>query len=418
MKIAVLGSGIIGTSCAWWLNQTGHEVVVVDRCPGVAQETSFANAGQITVSHAEPWACPAVLPKLARWLWRDDAPLLFRLQLDHRQWRWGMQFLRECLPARVARNMRAMVRLAEYSRSTLQSMRAELDLQYNDLQRGILNFYRTNAAFDASQRSADLMRDLGVDRRVVSADEVVAIEPALTPYRAGIVGGDYAPEDETGDLYRFSVALAERAQAAGVVFRFNTHVTRLISEGGRVSAAELIEPDGRYGELRADAYVAALGCATPALVAPLGVACPVYPAKGYSATFTIADASKAPMVSLVDSHHKLAFTRMGERLRVAGTVELAGHTRALNPARCQAMRDIAQALFPGALKIDDASYWSGLRPATPSNVPLVGRTRIPNLYLNTGHGMLGGTMAAGSGRALADIVSGRIPEPMFPFLGS
>jgi len=417
MKIAVLGGGIIGTSCAWWLNQAGHEVVVVDRCPGVAQETSFANGGQVTVAHAEPWACPAVLPKLARWLWRDDAPLLFRLRLDWRQWWWGAQFLRECLPGRPALNMRAMVRLAEYSRTTLKAMRSELGLEYDDLQRGILNFYRTSAEFEASQRSADLMRDLGVDRRVVSADEVVAIEPALAPYRAGIVGGDYTPEDETGDLYRLTVLLAERAQAAGVEFRFNTRVTRLASEAGHVTAAEIIEPDGRYSDLHADAFVVALGCETPALVAPLGIRCPVYPAKGYSATFPVVNADKAPMVSLVDSHHKLVFTRMGERLRVAGTAELTGYSRALNPARCQAMRDIAQALFPGALDVEGASYWSGLRPATPSNVPLVGRTRIANLYLNTGHGMLGGTMAAGAGRALADIVSGQRPEPEFPFLG-
>jgi len=417
MKIAVLGSGIIGTSCAWWLNQAGHEVVVLDRAPGVAQETSFANAGQVTVSHAEPWANPAVLPKLARWLWRDDAPLLFRLRLDGRQWQWGAQFLRECLPGRVAVNTRAMVRLAEYSRATLAAMRADLGLQYDDLQRGILNFYRTSAEFDAAQASADLMRDLGVDRRTVSADEVVAIEPALAPYRAGIVGGDYTPDDETGDLYRLTVLLAERAREAGVAFRFNTRVTRLASEGGRITAAEIIEPDGRYSELHADAYVLALGCETPALVAPLGVSCPVYPAKGYSATFPILDGDKAPMVSLVDSHHKLAFTRMGERLRVAGTVELTGDSRALNPERCQAMGNIAQALFPGALDLDGATYWSGLRPATPSNVPLVGRTRLGNLYLNTGHGMLGGTMAAGSGRALADMISGRRPEPEFPFLG-
>jgi len=417
MKIAVLGSGIIGTSCAWWLNQSGHEVIVVDRASGPAQETSFANAGQVTVAHAEPWASPAVLPKLARWLWRDDAPLSFRLQLDWRQWWWGMQFLRQCLPGRPEINMRAMVRLAEYSRATLQAMRAELGLEYDALQHGVLSFYRSSAEFEASQRSADLMRDLGVERRIVSADEVVAIEPALTAYRAAIAGGDYAPDDETGDLHRLTLAIAEHAQAAGVAFRFNTQVTRLVSEGGRISAAETIEPDGRYGRLHADAYVVALGCATPALVAPLGVACPVYPAKGYSATFPIRDVAKAPWVSLLDSQHKLAFTRMGERLRVAGTAELAGYSRALNPARCQALRHIAQALFPDALDLDGASYWSGLRPVTPSHVALVGRTRIQNLYLNTGHGMFGGTMGAGSGRALADIVSGRRPEPAFPFLG-
>ncbi|VFR62585.1 D-amino acid dehydrogenase small subunit [plant metagenome] len=417
MKIAVLGSGILGTSSAWWLRQAGHDVVVLDRAAGPAQETSLANGGQISVSYAEPWANPQAPLKLLRWMLRDDAPLLFRPQADWRQWQWGLAFLRECLPSRLAPNIRALVSMAEYSRGILRQMRTALDIDYDQLSRGILNIYRDPAQFEASQRAAGMMREFGVDRRAISADEAVRIEPALAAYRHRLVGADYTPEDESGDVHRFTVALAERAADAGVEFLFSTQATRLHTEGGRVSGVELIGADGRYGLLKADAYVAAAGSFTPALVRPLGVSCPVYPAKGYSATFPVLDPDAAPSVSLTDSGNKVVISRLGDRLRMAGTAEFAGYSRALNPARCQMLAQLAGELFPGALDIGRAAYWSGLRPATPSNVPLIGRTRVPNLYLNTGHGTLGWTMGVGSGKALADIVDGRRPEPEFPFIG-
>lgn len=417
MKVAIFGSGIIGVASAWWLKQAGHDVVVVDRCSGPARETSLANGAQISVSYAEPWANPQAPLKLLKWMFRDDSPLLFRPQLDWRQWAWGLAFLRECLPSRLAPNIRAMVRLAEYSRSTLQGMRRELGIEYNHLERGILNFYRDPEEFEGSQRAAGLMRDFGVERRIVSADEVIAIEPALAPHRAQIVGGDYTPEDETGDVHLFTVELARRCEAAGVQFRFDTQVTRLVTAGGQVEAAEIIGSDGLYGQIKADAYVAALGSHTPHLVRPLGVPCNVYPAKGYSATFPVRDPNGAPMVSLTDSSYKVVFSRLGDRLRMAGTAELAGYGRGLNATRCEAMTKLARELFPDALDFENVSYWSGLRPSTPSNVPIIGRTRIPNLFLNTGHGTLGWTMGAGSGRVLADLVSGRTPEPDFPFIG-
>lgn len=417
MRIAVLGSGIIGISSAWWLKQAGHDVIVIDRRPGPAQETSFANGGQISVSYAEPWANPQAPLKLARWIFQDDAPLLFRPQLDWRQWMWGLAFLRECMPGRLAPNIRAMVRLAEYSRSTLQGMRADLGISYDHLERGILNFYRDTKEFEQSQRAAAVMRDFGVERKVISADEVVALEPALAGQRARIVGGDYTPDDESGDVHKFAKALAERAQALGVEFRFDTRVTRLVAEGGRVQSVETIDADGTFGSIGADAFVVALASHTPALVRPLGVACNIYPAKGYSATFPVLDASRTPTISLTDSSHKVVFSRLGDRLRMAGTAELAGYSRALNPVRCQALTNLATELFPGALDTERVTYWAGLRPSTPSNVPLIGRTRVPNLYLNSGHGTLGWTMGVGSGRALADIIDGRRPEPEFPFLG-
>lgn len=417
MKIAVLGSGIIGTSTAWWLNQAGHEVVVIDRESGPAQETSRANGGQISVSYSEPWANPRAPLKLLRWLMKDDAPMLFRPQFDPRQWWWGLMFLRECLPARLAPNIRALVRMSEYSRGTLQSMRRELDIQYHHLERGILNFYRDQAEFEDSQRMAGVMRDFGVDRRIVSTDEIIQLEPALAGARHVIVGGDYTAEDETGDVYLFTTALADKARQAGVEFRFSTQLSRLISVGGRIEGAEVINPDGLYETLRADVYVAALGSYTPQFVSPLGVPCNVYPAKGYSATFDILDPQAAPMVSLTDSAHKVVYARLGNQLRMAGTAELSGYSRAINTNRCQNMLELACELFPTALDFGNVRYWSGLRPTTPSNVPLIGRTKIQNLYLNTGHGTLGWTMGAGSGRALADLICGRKPEPDFPFLG-
>lgn len=417
MKIAVLGSGIIGVSTAWWLKQAGHDVVVVDRQQGAALETTRANGAQISVSYAEPWANPQAPLKLLKWLLRDDAPLLFRLQPDFRQWLWGLQFLSECRPARVTRNVTALVAMAEYSRRTLQEMRRELGIEYFHQERGILNFYRNTQEFEASQKLAEIMRDHGVDRRIVSTDEIIEIEPALAPMRHLIMGGDYTPEDESGDAFVFTQALARRAAEAGVEFRYGHQLSRLVAIGGSVHAAEIIGPDGSYESLRADAYVAALGSYTPHFVSPLGVSCPVYPAKGYSATFNIRDESSAPLVSLTDSQNKVVYSRLGHQLRMAGTAELGGYSRALNTARCEQMLRLARELFPSVLDFDNVRFWSGLRPATPSNVPLIGRTKVSNLYLNTGHGTLGWTMGVGSGKALADLIGGRRPEPEFPFLG-
>ena len=417
MKVVVLGSGILGTSSAWWLREAGHDVVVIDRETGPAQETSFANGGQISVSYAEPWANPQAPIKLLKWLTKDDAPLLFRPQFDWRQWVWGLAFLRECLPSRLSPNIEAMVRLAQYSHDTLKQMRQTLSLDYNHLELGILNFYRDAKEFEGSQKAADVMRDFGVDRRVITADEVVQIEPALAPHRASIVGGDYTASDESGDARLFTVRLAEMAQAKGVEFRFSTRITRVICERGKAAAVEIIRDDGAYDRVDADAFVVCLGSFTPQLMRPLGIQCLIYPTKGYSATFPILNPDAAPKVSLTDSKNKVVYSRLGNELRMAGTAELSGYSRTLSSVRCQAMTEQARELFPDILDFDNVSYWSGLRPSTPSNVPIIGRTRIPNLYLNTGHGTLGWTMGAGSGRALADIVSGLRPEPTFPFIG-
>ena len=417
MRIAILGSGIIGASTAWWLNQAGHEVVVIDERGGPAQGASRAGSGQISVSHAEPWAHSGAPARLIRGMFEENASLLFRARLDPRQWWWAMQFLRECVPGRLTLNVRALVKMAEYSHQTLKGMRAEFGLDQDFVQRGTLNFYRDDADLESAQKMADVMRDFGVDRRLLSPDEVVALEPALAPIRARLAGGDYIADEETGDAYQFTLALTERAREAGVEFRYATQLTRLVPGAGRVQNAEVIDADGLYQTLKADAYVAALGCQTPQFMRPLGIPCSVYPAKVWSASFTVRDELLLPEASLIDSAHQVSYTRMGHHLRMAGGAELSGYSQALNTLRCNNMLRQAQDLFPNALDFDNVRFWSGLQPATPSSVPLVGRTQIPNLYLNTGHGTLGWTMAAGSGRALADLISGHQPEPDFPFLG-
>ncbi|MFC3107098.1 D-amino acid dehydrogenase [Undibacterium arcticum] len=421
MKVIVLGSGIIGTSSAWFLKQAGHDVTVIDRQPGAAQETSFANGCQISVSHAEPWANPAAPMKVLKWLGQEDAPLLFRPRAEWLQWIWGLSFLRECTPARTADNIRQIVAICEYSRRTLQQIRAETDIQYDCLTKGILHFYTDQKEFDDSLPAAKLMRDLGCPRESIGADEVIRIEPALASSRDKIVGGDFTKTDESGDVYKLTTGLANKAADAGVDFQFNTTVTRLLTEGAGVAAkitgVEIIDAAGTHKVLRADAYVVAMGSFSQPLLKPLGVNLMIYPGKGYSATYQITDPDQAPTVSLTDDGYKLVVSRLGDRLRVAGTCEVNGYGRDLNTARCEAITRRTRELFPDACDYDNPVYWTGLRPLTPSNVPYIGKTKISNLFLNTGHGTLGWTMGAGSGRAIAEIISGRQPEVDFAFTG-
>lgn len=421
MKVIVLGAGIIGTASAWFLSRQGHEVTVIERQPGAAQETSFANGCQISVSHAEPWANPSAPLKVLKWLGQDDAPLLFRPRADLLQWIWGMHFLRECTPQRTAHNIRQIVTISEYSRQTLQALRAETGITYDHLTAGILHFYTDQKEFDNSLPAAQLMRDLGCPRESVDADEVVRREPALAGIRHKIVGGDFTATDESGDVYQFTSKLAQKAAAQGVNFQYNTSVTRLLYEGtgtdARITGVEVINNEGRHQTLRADSFVVAMGSFSQALLQPLGIRLMIYPGKGYSATYPIIEPDAAPTISLTDDGYKLVVSRLGNRLRVAGTCEINGYTRELNQARCEAITRRTRELFPGACDYDQAAYWTGLRPLTPSNIPYIGKTRYQNLYLNTGHGTLGWTMGAGSGKAIAEIVSGRQPEVDFVFTG-
>ena len=419
MHVIVLGAGLLGVSSAYFLRQQGFDVTVIDRQAQPAAETSFANGGQISVSHAEPWANPGAPLKLLQWLGREDAPLLFRLRADMRQWLWGLQFLRECTPARTRHNIAQIVALGTYSRSVLQTLRADRGLQYDQRTQGILHFYTNPKEFDAAEAPAAQMRALGCDRRVISADEAVRLEPALAHIRPQLAGATYTAEDESGDAQKFVRELAARCVADGVRFLHNHTLTALRELGGSLDHVELIDPDGRFMTLRADAYVLALGSFSPLLLKPLGIELPIYPAKGYSVTMPVRDARLAHQVSLTDDEFKLVFSRYtsaeGDRLRIAGTAELNGYDRNLNRERCQAIVRRVEQLFPGAGDREKAQFWTGLRPTTPSNLPLIGRTRIGKLFLNTGHGTLGWTHAAGSGKSIARIVAGQAPEVDFAF---
>lgn len=421
MKVIVLGGGIIGTASAWFLNKAGHEVTVVERQPGVALETSFANGGQISVSHAEPWANPAAPLKLLQWLGREDAPLLYRFRAEWQQWKWGVHFLRECSAARTAANIRHIIAMSAYSREVLQAVRAETGIEYDCLTRGILHFYTDQREFEHAVKTAAMIRELGCPRLTVDTARAIEIEPALAPMRDRIVGGDFTATDESGDIYKFTTALAARAAAAGVGFAFNASVTRLIAHGSgaasAIDAVEIIDADGRYRTLRADAFVVAMGSFSAPLLRPLGIDLLIYPGKGYSATFDIVSPEAAPSVSLTDDAHKLVISRLGNRLRVAGTCEFNGYGRDLNDLRCAAVTRRTRELFPQACNYQTPEYWTGLRPLTPSNIPYIGKTRFRNLYLNTGHGTLGWTMGCGSGQAIADIVSDRRPAVDFCFAG-
>jgi len=385
VRIAVLGAGLLGVASAWYLRQAGHEVTVIDRREGPGLETSFANGGQISADHASPWAKPGVPLKALGWMLHEDAPLLFRLRADPAQWRWSLQFLRNCTARRYRENAARLQALGRYSRAQLQALRLATGLQYDHVTRGILVFH-TELAAPSGQW--------------MTPAECVALEPALAAAQHRLQGGTYFPADESGDAYKFTTGLAKLCEANGVKFEFGTTLGNLSVEGGKIASPQV----------RADAYVVALGSYSPLLTRPLGIDLPIYPLKGYSVTMPVKDPAAAWTVSLSDDSRKLVLSRLGDRLRIAGTAELDGYSTEINRLRCEAIVRRVMELFPGAGDPSKATYWTGLRPATPSNLPCVGATRYPNLFLNTGHGTLGWTHACGSGRILADVVSGRRPE--------
>ena len=417
MRVLVLGAGVVGTASAWYLSGAGHDVTVVDRQPGPGLETSFANGGQISVSHAEPWANPGAPAKILKWLAKEDAPLLFRLRADSAQWSWGLRFLRECLPGRTRDNIVQILNLGQYSRAALQALRAETGIRYDHLERGILHFYTSPAEFEAALEPARVMREFGVDRQLKTPAECVALEPALESARERIAGGTYTPTDESGNAHKFTSELARLCAARGVTFRFGTRVRALLRAGDRIDGVRVVGADGQEETVTAGAYLLALGSYSPLLLRPLGLSIPVYPAKGYSISVLVTHRERAPTVSLTDDEYKLVFSRLGDELRVAGTAELTGYDTRINQVRCESIVRRTAELFPGFGDLSQARFWTGLRPATPGNVPLIGRFALSNLFLNTGHGTLGWTQACGSGRAIADIISGRVPEVDFRFAG-
>ena len=403
MKIVILGAGVVGVAAAWYLRLAGHDVQVLDRREGPGLETSFANGGQISADHAAPWAKPGVPLQALKWMLREDAPLLFRLRADPAQWRWALQFLRNCTAARFRANAAQLTRLGSYSRALLRELRAETGIEYDHLARGILVLYTGERGFEPGWKTPE---------------ECVSIEPAVASMKHLLNGGRYVPGDESGDAYKFTVELAKLSAQRGVRFDFETDIGSFSVEDRKISGVSIRGKDGKPQTLRGDAYVLALGSYSPLFARPLGIDLPIYPLKGYSVTMPVKNPAAAWTVSLSDEAHKLVFARLGDRLRIAGTAELNGYNTEINQVRCQAIVKRTMELFPDAGDPGQAQYWAGLRPATPSNIPCIGRTRYPNLYLNTGHGTLGWTHACGSGRILADIVGGRKPEVDFAFTGS
>ncbi|MEW6672117.1 MAG: D-amino acid dehydrogenase [Thermodesulfobacteriota bacterium] len=401
----VLGAGIIGVNTAYWLSRLGQTVLVVDRQPGPGLETSFANGGQISVSHAEPWANPAAPLKVLKWLARKDAPLLYRPRLDPYQWWWLLQWLLECLPNRTRGNIIKIVNLATYSRSQLQEVREREGIRYDQRSLGILHFYRDLREFENAVEVAEFMQRYGCRRQVVGIHRILAIEPALAHAAGDIVGGTYTERDESGDAHLFTRELAGVCARRGVAFLYRTELVGFRHDRPSRAISGVVVKDtvsGRTRIISGKNYVAALGSYSAPLLRKIGLYLNIYPAKGYSITVPVSGAAAAPRVSLTDDQYKLVYSRLGDRLRVAGTAELSGYGTAIDPVRCRAIVENARRVFPAAGDYDRAVFWTGLRPATPSNVPYIGQSDYRNLWLNTGHGTLGWTMGCGSGRIIAE----------------
>ena len=403
MRVVVLGSGVVGVTSAYYLARAGHEVTVVDREAGPALDTSFANAGQISPGYASPWAAPGVPIKAVKWMFQKHAPLAIRLDGTQFQLRWMWQMLQNCTAERYAVNKGRMVRLAEYSRDCLQALRADTGIQYEGRTGGTLQVFRTQQQLDGAQKDIAVLKDANVAHELLSPTELARAEPALAAVSHKLTGGLRLPGDETGDCQLFTTRLAALAQSLGVKFRFNTSIDALEMAGGRIASV-------RCGTetLRADAFVVALGSYSTQLLSGI-VKIPVYPLKGYSITAPIVDAAKAPVSTVLDETYKIAITRFDDRIRVGGMAEIVGFDKKLRQARRETLEMCVNDLFPGGGDTRQASFWTGLRPMTPDGTPVVGRTPVSNLFLNTGHGTLGWTMSCGSGQLLADLISGRRP---------
>lgn len=426
MHAVVLGAGIIGVSTAWHLRQLGHEVTVVERQAGAAMETSFANAGQISVSYCEPWANKDAPIKTLKWMFDHTAPLLFRPQLDWQQWAWGLQFLWQCNDRAFSRNVKQLVALGAYSHLALKDIVAQTGIAYNRLEKGIAHYYSDQASFDGAAQAAELMQQYGVSRRVVSRDELMRIEPALQPFAHTITGGTYTQSDESGDAHVFTAELAKHCAAAGVQFEYQQHVEQLEKVGGGIEAVHLrCANTGKVKRLSGDTFVVACGSYSTPLLRTVGIGVPIYPGKGYSATLPLLKPDQAPTVSMIDDARKCAMTRLGNHLRVAGTIELGGFDLRLDTPlarkRCNMLVQRVEEVMPGVVDTrtpeqgGNPNYWCGLRPATPTNIPLIGPTSLNKLWVNAGHGTLGWTHGAGSGKALAELINGQTPSMAFGF---
>ena len=440
MKIIVLGAGIIGISTAWHLLALGHEVTVVDRQPDAALETSFANAAQISVSYCEPWANRDAPLKALKWMFSKEAPLLFRPQnplgAGWLQYRWGMAFLANCNDRAFERNVQQLVALGAYSHQALKEVVASTGIRYQRLERGIAHYYTDQQSFDTAGEAAALMRQFGVTRQLVERDELLRIEPALTPFASRIAGGTFTPSDESGDARVFTQELAKLCAARGATFLYGYSIERLDVAGGAIQSIAIsalpicargIKHSEKSQSLQADHVVVACGSYSAALLRSVGVNLPIYPGKGYSATFKILKPELAPHVSTIDDAKKIAVSRLGDQIRVAGTIEVGGFDLSLDSdlarARCHMLSKRIEEVYPGMCDTRSAeqggqpNYWAGLRPATPTNIPYIGQTPVRGLWVNAGHGTLGWTHGAGSGKAIAELMSGQRPGTAFGFYG-
>ncbi len=404
MKVIVLGAGVVGVTSAYQLAKAGHEVVVIDRQPGPALETSFANAGEVSFGYCSPWAAPGIPLKAMKWLFMEHAPLILRPRLDTAMLSWMFRMLANCTAERYAINKSRMLRLADYSRTSLAAVREETGLAYDERMQGTLQLFRTPGQLDASAKDVKALAADGIPYEVLDTEGCIRVEPALRHVREKIVGGLLTPKDETGDCFKFTNALAEKVAALGVRFQYGTNIKGLDVEGGRVRG---IVTDG--APVLGDAVVVALGSYSPLLLKQVGISLPVYPVKGYSLTIPITDASRAPESTVMDETYKIAITRLGDRIRVGGMAEISGYTNDLGLARRRTLEHSVTDLFPGG-DVSQALFWSGLRPMTPDGTPVIGPTKIQGLFLNTGHGTLGWTMSCGSARVISDLVSGRKAE--------
>jgi D-amino-acid dehydrogenase len=405
MKIAVLGSGVIGVTSAWYLAAAGHEVTVIDRQPGPGLETSFANAGEISPGYASPWAAPGIPLKALRWLFMKHAPLILHFRFDLPMLRWTTAMLGNCTKRAYALNKSRMVRLAEYSRDCLIDLRRSTGIAYDERSRGTLQLFREQRQLDGIDKDIAVLRADGVPFEVLDTAGCIAAEPGLASSEVRFAGGLRLPNDETGDCFKFTNALADMAKARGVTFLHGRSIRRLAVVSDRITH---IETDN--GDVPADAYLVALGSHSPRVLAPLGIELPVYPVKGYSITVPIVDEHRSPISTIMDESYKVAITRLGERIRVGGMAELSGYSDELPAARRSTLEYSVGSLFPGAGDLSRASFWSGLRPMTPDGTPVIGTTRFSNLFLNTGHGTLGWTMACGSAKVITDLMSGKTAD--------
>ena len=405
MKVLVLGSGVIGTSIAYYLAKAGHEVTVLDRQRASGLETSYGNAGEVSPGYSAPWAGPGVPLKAVKWLLMRHSPLVIKPMLDPAMWRWGFSMLRNCTQARYEINKGRMVRLAEYSRDCLQALRTDTGIRYDERSLGTLQLFRTQQQFDGMGKDIDILKSYGVPYQVLDREGCVEYEPALSPVRRKFHGGLRLPGDETGDCFKFTQGLAGMAEAAGARFRYGTTIEGFASDNKGVAAVHTSD-----GPFSADRYVAALGSYTPQLVRQLGIDLPVYPVKGFSITVPITNARMAPESTVMDETFKVAVTRLGDRIRVGGTAQLSGFDLRLDDRRRDTLEHVVTDLFPQGGRVKGAEFWTGLRPMTPDGTPVIGASPVANLLLATGHGTLGWTMAAGTGRVMEDLIGGRRPQ--------